>query len=228
MRPAAVLLLHECRIMLRYRIALAAVFAAAGYGVLFLLVGQRMNAGAIAFLIFSDPAMLGLAFAGLLIMTERQQGADLQLALCGVTMFQRFACRAAVLAVLGVMAATIMAVLFIGVHHWTAFIVATLSISVTYSAIGMAIAQRTQRVTAFFAVAGFVLLPILASTLVAFANAEIGPYWPFAAQLFALRSALTEPTSFSHPEGTTLTFSMATALACLLAAAHLGRRRPAV
>ncbi|MEE4213381.1 MAG: hypothetical protein V2I43_29410 [Parvularcula sp.] len=225
MRLAPTLLLHECRIVLRYRIALAAVFAVAGYGVLFVLVGQRMNAGAIAFLIFSDPAMLGFAFAGLLMMTERQQGADLQMALSGVTIFQRFAYRAAVLGLLAVVAATMMAVLFIGVRHWAAFMIATLSISVTYSAIGMAVAQRTQRVTAFFAVAGFVLLPVLASALLAFANTAIGPYWPFAAQLFALRSALAGPADPHDPGGIMLIVSMATALVCLLAAAHLGRRR---
>jgi len=225
MRLAPVLLLHECRIVLRYRIALAAVFAVAGYGVLFMLVGQRMNAGAVAFLIFSDPAMLGFAFAGLLMMTERQQGADLQLALSGVTMIQRFACRAAVLAILGGVAATIMAMLFIGVRHWAAFIIATLSISVTYSAIGMAVAQRTQRMTAFFAVAGFVLLPILASALVAFADTEFGLYWPFAAQLFALRSALAGPSDLDDPGGIMLVLSMATAVVCLAVAANLGRRR---
>jgi hypothetical protein len=209
----------------RYRIALAAVFAVAGYGVLFVLVGQRMTAGAIAFLIFSDPAMLGFAFAGLLMMTERQQGADLQLALSSVTMLQRFAYRAAVLAVLGVVAAAVMAVLFIGVRNWAAFLIATLSISVTYSAIGMAVAQRTQRVTAFFAIAGFVLLPILASVLVAFADTEFGLYWPFAAQLVALRSALAGPSHVDDPGGIMLVLCVATALVCLLAAAHLGRRR---
>lgn len=222
------LFLHECRIMLRYRIAAAAFLALLGYGLIFALVGESLSADAIAFLILTDPAMLGFAFAGLLHMTERQQGADLQLMLSGIGMLQRLAYRTAVLGILSVLAATAIALLFIGIREWATFIIVTASISVTYSALGVALAQATQRVTTFFALAGLILIPIAATALLAYANTAVCLYWPFAAQLFTLRISLAEPVRSSGVEGILLVISIATAFACLAGAARFAARRPSV
>jgi len=227
-RQGWALFLHECRIMLRYRIVAAACLALLGYGLIFALVGESLSADAIAFLILTDPAMLGFAFAGLLHMTERQQGADLQLMLSGIGMLQRFAYRATLLGLLSVLAATAIALLFLGIRESATFILATASISVTYSALGVALAQVTQRVTTFFASAGLILGPLAATALLAYADTAIGLYWPFAAQLHALRTSLAEPVRSSGVEGILLAISIATAFACLLGAARFVERRPSI
>ncbi|AOL22355.1 hypothetical protein Ga0102493_111328 [Erythrobacter litoralis] len=225
MKMGLALLANECRVVLRYRIVLAALFVLAGYAVILGFGVGRVANDVTTFLIFSDPSMLGLAFAGLLVMLEREQGADFQVFLAGVGRLQRFASRALVIGGIAVLLSAALAVFFARVEHWPAFLLTSYAISITYSALGMAIALRIRRITAFFAVAGICVLSIYLNMALALGFGPIGALWPFQTQFEALRSALGAGSA-QEPAvlGATL-LSLLYAVLALWASANLGGRR---
>ena len=225
MKADLALLANECRIILRYRIALAALFALGGYAAIFELGIDRISADTAAFLIFSDPSMLGLAFAGLLVMVEREQGADFQMFTAGASRLRRFGWRATVIGALALLVSAVLAIAFANVADWPAFLITGFPISITYSAIGMAVALRIQRMTAFFAVAGICVLSIYFSIALALGLGPMGRLWPFLLQFEALRCALGAGSAqdLALPGATAV--SMLYAVIALWASANLGGRR---
>lgn len=211
------LFLTELRLLIRYRILLAAGLAMAGYVAVFAIAGRYFTPEVTAFLIYTDPAVLGLAFAGLLTMLERDEGVAAALAVSPVGAFARLFWRFAALSIPALAASTVFAVLFAGVAHWPAFLLTTFATSVTYCAIGVILAQRVRRVTAFIAVSGLVVLPVSGSALFAFSDWPIAVYWPFASQLAALVATLSQTQSVSV---THLGLSAAAAVVMLLAASR--------
>lgn len=191
MSAQRLLLLTELKLLVRYRVLLAAAAAMAGYVAVFVLAGAYFTPAATAFVIYTDPAVLGLAFAGLLTMLERDEGVALQLAAAPVSPLSRLFWRVIALCLPSLAAATVFALLFTGIFDWTAFLIATVSTSITYCAIGMVLARLVRRVTAFIALAGAVVMPLSASALLVFGDNASLALWPFASQLAVLSAALT-------------------------------------
>jgi hypothetical protein len=215
------LLLTELKLLLRYRIVLAAVAAIAGYIAVFGLAGRYFTASASAFLIYTDPAVLGLAFAGLLTMLEREEGVARQMAVSPVGPLSRLFWRVSVLSLPALGAASIFALLFTGIVDWAAFVIAILSTSVTYCAIGAMLARQVRRVTAFIALCGAVVMPISASALLAFSGAPAASFWPFASQLAVLSASLTPG---AEAPTASLVICIAVTGLTLLGASHLTAR----
>lgn len=191
------LFLTELQLLIRYRILLAAVLAMAGYVAVFAIAGRYFTPDLTAFLIYTDPAVLGLAFAGLLTMLERDQGVAAALAVSQASALARLFWRVAALSIPALAASTVFAMLFAEIVHWPAFLLTTLATSVTFCAIGVVLALRVRRVTAFIALCALVVLPISGSAVLAFSGWNAAAYWPFASQLGSLVAALsdTEPVS---------------------------------
>jgi hypothetical protein len=158
-------------------------------------------------------------------MLEREQGADFQVFLAGVGRLQRFASRALVIGGIAVLLSAALAVFFARVEHWPAFLLTSFAISITYSAFGMAIALRIERITSFFAVAGICVLSIYLSMALAHGFGLIGALWPFSLQFEALRSTLGAGLAqeLALPGATVL--SLLCAVVAIWASANLGGRR---
>ena len=181
----ATLVAHETRLQYRY-----GIYGAYAFVVAFYLAALAFGAGLlppvfIAFVVYSDPAVLGFFFLGALMMLEKAEGVRFALSVSPVSASDYFWAKAAPLALLGIAAVAVMTPLFHGAINWPLLLVAVLVTSLTYIGIGVPIALRFHTVTGYLIGSIGVLLPVILPAFLAFLDPM--PVWamlvPTAAQL---------------------------------------------
>lgn len=179
------LVAHETRLQYRYGIYAAYAFVVAFYVAVLVWGGSILPPGFIAFVIYSDPAVLGFFFLGALMMLEKAEWVRLALSITPVSASDYFWAKAIPLTLLGLVAVLIMTPLVHGDANWPVLTGSVLLTSLTFLAIGVPIALHFRTVTSYLMGSAGLLLPIMLPALLAFFDPM--PVWamliPTAAQL---------------------------------------------
>ena len=181
----ATLVAHETRLQYRYGIYGAYAFVIAFYVGVLIWGGGVLPPAFMAFIIYTDPAVLGFYFLGALMMLEKAEGSRLALSVSPITASAYFAAKAIPLTVLGLVAVAIMAPLIHGATDWPMLMGAVLLSALCYLGIGVPIAQFFRTVTSYLLGSAGFLLPLVVPSFLAFLDPM--PVWamlfPTAAQL---------------------------------------------
>ena len=179
------LLAHEARLQYRYGIYAAYAFVLAFYVIVLFWGSSFLPPLLVAFVIYSDPAVLGFFFLGALMMLEKAEGVRFALSVTPVSASEYFFAKALPLMFLGVVAVAIMIPLLHGAVNWPVLLAAVLLTALTYIGVGVPIAMRFNTVTGYLIGSIGVLLPIILPSFLAFLDPM--PVWamlvPTAAQL---------------------------------------------
>lgn len=181
----ATLVAHETRLQYRYGIHAAYAFVVAFYVVVLVWGGSFLPSGFVAFIIYSDPAVLGFFFLGALMMLEKTEGARLALSVTPVTARDYFWAKALPLTLLGLVAVAVMATLIHADPNWPVLMGAVLLTSLAYLGIGLPIALHFKTVTSYLIGSAGMMIPIIVPAFLAFLDPM--PTWamlfPTSAQL---------------------------------------------
>ncbi len=192
------LVAYETRLQYRYGIYAAYAFVVAFY--IFILVwgGAYLSPAIIAFVIYSDPAVLGFFFVGALMMLEKAEGVRLALSVTPMTARDYFFAKSLPLTLLGLVAVAALAPLVHGVTNWPVLMGAVLATAFAYFGIGVPIALRFRTVTSYLIGSAGLMIPIILPAFLAFLDPL--PVWaqilPTTAQLRLLMigvGAVTDP-----------------------------------
>jgi fluoroquinolone transport system permease protein len=181
----ATLVVHEMRLQYRYGIYVAYGFVVAFYVFALVWGGAYLPPAFVAFIIYSDPAVLGFFFLGALMMLEKAEGVRFALSVTPVSARDYFFAKALPLTLLGLVAAAIMAMLVHGAVNWPVLVTAILAASLAFLGVGVPIALHFRTVTSYLIGSAGLLLPIILPSFLAFLDPM--PVWaaviPTAAQL---------------------------------------------
>ena len=219
----ATLVIHEARLQYRYGIYAAYAFVIAFYVGALIWGGDVLPPVFMAFIIYTDPAVLGFYFLGALMMLEKAEGSRLALSVSPITAGAYFIAKAVPLTLLGLVAVAVMAPLIHARIDWPVLMGSVLLSSVTYLGIGVPIALYFRTVTSYLIGSVGFLLPFILPAFLAFMNPM--PIWamlfPTAAQL---RLIMIGTGAVSDGAGA-LTLMFAMALIGTLAAVWYGLRQ---
>jgi fluoroquinolone transport system permease protein len=183
--PFATLLVHETRLQYRYGIYVAYAFVVAFYVAVLIWGGAYLPPGFIAFIVYTDPSVLGFFFLGALMMLEKAEGARLALSITPVSARDYFFAKAVPLTAFGLLAVAVLAPFVHGEVNWPLLLAAVLLTSLAYIGIGVPIALRFRTVTSYLIGSAGLLLPVILPAFLAFLDPM--PVWamlvPTAAQL---------------------------------------------
>ena len=183
--PFATLVVHETRLQYRYGIYLAYAFVVAFYMAILYWGAAYLPAVFVAFVIYSDPTVLGFFFLGALMMLEKAESVRTALSVTPVTARDYFYAKALPLILLGMVAVSIMAPLIHDAIDWPVLLAAVLLTSLTYLGIGVPIALHFRTVTSYLMGSAGLLMPVILPAFLAFLDPA--PVWalliPTAAQL---------------------------------------------
>ncbi len=175
----------DVRLQLRYGIYYAYAFVIAFYVAVAVAFGNRLPAGAVGFIVYSDPAVLGFFFIGALMMLEKAEGTRIALAVTPATPADYLWAKTLTLTTVAVVAVAIIGALAHAHPNWAVLLPATVMTSVCYIGIGVPIALRFRTVTSYLIGSAGWLTPVVAPGLIAFLDPM--PAWamivPTAAQL---------------------------------------------
>ncbi len=181
----ATLVAHETRLQFRYGIYVAYAFVIAFYVFVLIWGGDHLPPAFVAFIVYTDPAVLGFFFLGALMMLEKAEGARLALSVTPVTARDYFFAKALPLTLLGLVAVMALALLVHGAVNWPVLVGAVLLTSLFYLGIGVPIALHFRTVTSYLIGSAGILVPIIVPAFLAFLDPM--PIWamlvPTAAQL---------------------------------------------
>lgn len=179
------LIVHETRLQYRYGIYAAYAFVIAFYFAALTWGGDVLPAGFVAFVIYSDPAVLGFFFLGALMMLEKSEGVRLALSVTPVSAWQYFLAKSVPLTLLGLLAVTVLSPFIHDVVVWPILLPAVLLTSLAYLGVGIPVALHFRTVTAYLMGSAGLMLPIILPAFLAFLDPM--PVWamaiPTAAQL---------------------------------------------
>ena len=181
----ATLVIHETRLQFRYGIYLAYAFVVAFYAGALVWGGAYLPPAFVAFIIYTDPAVLGFFFLGALMMLEKAEGVRLALSVTPVAPRAYFWAKALPLTALGLVAVVIMAPLVHAGIDWPVLLGAVLLTALAYLGIGVPIALHFRTVTSYLIGSAGFLMPVILPAFLAFLDPM--PGWamivPTAAQL---------------------------------------------
>lgn len=181
----ATLIAHETRLQYRYGIYGAYAFVIAFYVGVLIWGGDILPPVFTAFIIYTDPAVLGFYFLGALMMLEKAEGSRLALSVSPINAGAYFTAKAVPLTLLGLVAVAIMAPLIHGDTDWPVLIGAVLLSALCYLGVGVPIALHFRTVTSYLIGSVGFLLPLVVPSFLACLDPM--PVWamlfPTAAQL---------------------------------------------
>lgn len=181
----AALVVHEARLQYRYGIYVAYAFVVAFYVAALAWGGAMLPPVFVAFVVYSDPAVLGFFFLGALMMLEKAEGVRFALSVSPVSATDYFVSKALPLTLLGVVAVAVMAPLVQARIDAAVLMGAVALTALTYLGIGVPIALRFRTVTSYLIGSAGLLLPAILPAFLAFLDPM--PVWamlvPTAAQL---------------------------------------------
>ena len=183
--PFPTLLFNETRLQYRYGIYAAYGFVMAFYVFILVWGGAYLPPTFIAFVIYSDPAVLGFFFLGALMMLEKAEGVRLALSVTPIASRDYFLAKALPLTLLGLVAVGALGLLVHGRPDFPILMASVFVTSLFYIGIAVPIALHFRTVTSYLIGSSGLLLPVIVPAILAFMDPM--PVWamlvPTAAQL---------------------------------------------
>ncbi len=221
--PFATLVVHETRLQYRYGIYLAYAFVVAFYVAILYWGAAYLPAVFIAFVIYSDPAVLGFFFLGALMMLEKAESVRTALSVTPVTVRDYFYAKALPLILLGLVAVSIMAPLIHDAIDWPVLLAAVLVTSLTYLGIGVPIALHFRTVTSYLMGSAGLLLPVILPAFLAFLDPA--PVWALFIPTSAQLRLIMNGVGATHDSPLTLVLMLVVSLAGAGVAVWYGLKR---
>jgi fluoroquinolone transport system permease protein len=217
------LVAHEARLQYRYGIYVAYAFVVAFYVFVLVWGGAFLPPAFIAFIIYSDPAVLGFFFLGALMMLEKAEGVRAALSVTPMAAGDYFIAKVLPLTLLGLMAAALMAVLVHGTVDWPVLVGAIVLTSLTYLGVGVPVALTFRTVTSYLIGSSGLLMPIVLPSFLAFLDPM--PVWAAVIPTTAQLRLIMNGVGASADDPGLLTLMFASAGLGAVAAIWLGLRR---
>lgn len=152
-----VLIAHDARMQFQYGIYFAYAFVIAFYVLILIYAEPYVPAWLPAFVIFTDPAVVGFFFLGALMMLEKSENTRNAIAITPVSASEYFAAKSATLTTMALVA---ISVLFPFLHedaNWVMLLAIVALVSVQFLAVGIPVALHFETVTSYLmGAAGFV------------------------------------------------------------------------
>lgn len=155
------LLLHDTRLQLRYGIYYAYGIVILMYAGILISLGRYLPDWVPAFIIFTDPAVLGFFFLGALMMLEKSENVRTALGVTPVSTAEYFWAKTLPLTALAIVAVSIIALLAHEVSNLPMLIAITALTSVHYLGFGAPVALHFRSVTSYLIGAGGIFIPIV-------------------------------------------------------------------
>ncbi|MEO1610487.1 MAG: hypothetical protein AAFR90_14380 [Pseudomonadota bacterium] len=178
------LLIQELRLQYRYGIYIAYTFVVVIYACVLILGSAHLSSALVAFIIYSDPSVLGFFFLGALMMLEKAEGVRFALSATPISAAEYFWAKALPLTLLGLIAVTLIAHLIHDHVRWFILLGGVFLTALAYLGIGVPIALHFRTVTGYLIGSSGFLLPIVLPSFLAFLDPM--PVWamllPTAAQ----------------------------------------------
>jgi fluoroquinolone transport system permease protein len=197
----ATLILHDARLQYRYGIYIAYAFVIAFYAAIFVWAGPWLPAWAPAFIIFTDPAVLGFFFLGALMMLEKSERVRTALAVAPLSAGDYYVAKLVTLTAVALVACMILIFFLHRPADPALLLVAVALTSIQYIGIGVPIALRFRTVNAYLIGSAGFLTPVIAPGFLALLDPM--PIWlallPAVSQ-FRLILVATRAATASLPE----------------------------
>lgn len=166
-RRLVTLVFHDLRSQWRYGIHAAYGVVLAFYLAVILFAGNILPPVVLAFIILSDPSVVGFFFLGGLMLLERSERTRTALAITPVSAGDYLAAKLMSLTLLALGAVILMALATPLPINWPLLILAVLAASLHFTGIGAGLANRFKTVTGYFMGSAGIIIPMVLPGLVA-------------------------------------------------------------
>lgn len=186
----------------RYGISVALLAATVAYAAVIASLSTVMTDKLAAFVLYTEPSVLGFFLIGALSLIERREGSQVALAVTPVHSVDYVISKVVSLSLLATFSAAIIAVIA-NFELNIALLIAAFVTAATYTAFGLVISFKFESVAGYLFGGGFFLTMAIAPGFIHFINISSSlPLWPSALHLRLLTVSLGErsvdlPTLFS-------------------------------